>query len=198
MGHTVSAWETVTEASCSAEGTKSGVCDRCGETVQESIPKTEHIPGEWVVTKNATSTSAGEKSQACTVCGQVLSTEEFTLTPEQIEAQYKASCTAYSYETIARDPDAYKDTYGKYTGEIIQVLETGNELQLRVNITRDSYGWYSDTIFVFYTRKDGESRLLENDIITLYGKNAGTISYESIFGATITIPCVYAEYIDLN
>lgn len=49
-----------------------------------------------------------------------------------------------------------------------------------------------------YLLKDGESRLLEDDVITIYGMNAGTISYKSVLGATITIPCVYAEYIDLN
>ena len=197
LGHTVESWETITEPSCTAEGEKSGICSRCGATVQEAIPKIDHTPGEWVVSKNATIDSPGEKSQSCTVCGEVINTEQFTLSPEEIEAQYKSSCTAYDYSTIARDPDAYKNTYGKYKGEIIQVLEDGNDLQLRVNITKESYG-YSDTIYVVYTLKDGESRLLEDDIVTIYGMNAGTVSYESIFGATVTIPCVYAEYIDLN
>lgn len=197
LGHMVDTWETITEPNCTTQGTKSGICSRCGTSVESTIPKTEHLLGEWVISKNATTASAGEKVQSCTVCGEVINTEEFTLSPEEIEVQYKASCVAYDYETIARDPDEYISTYGKYTGEIIQVLEDGNDVQLRVNITREPYG-YSDTIFVTYTLKDGESRLLEDDIITIYGMNMGTISYESIFGATITLPCVYAEYIDLN
>lgn len=131
------------------------------------------------------------------MCGELLETEKYTLTPEEAETQYKAACTAYSYDTIARNPDDYRGTYGKYTGEIVQVLESGNSVQLRVNITKGRYG-YSDTIYVVYETKEGEARLLEDDIITIYGENHGTVSYESVLGATITIPCVYAEYIDLN
>lgn len=89
------------------------------------------------------------------------------------------------------------NTYGKYTGEIIQVLEDGNDRQLRVNITKGRYS-YTDTIYVMYTKKEGESRLLEDDIVTLYGKNMGTVSYVSVLGSTVTLPCVYAEYIELN
>ena len=197
LGHTVENWETIKEPSCTAEGEKSGICSKCDSTVSEPIPKTEHTPGEWVISKNATATLEGEKTQSCIVCNEVINTESFSLSPEEIEAQYKSSCVEYNYDMIARDPDTYKGTYGKYTGEIIQVLEDGNEVQLRVNITKDRYG-YSDTIYIVYLLKDGESRLLEDDVITIYGMNAGTISYKSVLGATITIPCVYAEYIDLN
>lgn len=197
LEHTVENWETTIEPTCTAEGTKSGICIKCKTTMEDSIPKTEHIPGEWVISKDATATSAGERTQSCTLCGEVVNTEEFTLSPEEIEAQYKESCVTYDYDTIARDPDKYMLTYGKYTGEIIQVLEDGNELQMRVNITQERYG-YSDTIYVLYTLEEGESRLLEDDIITIYGMNMGTVSYQSVLGATITIPCVYAEYIDLN
>ena len=147
--------------------------------------------------KTATEDSAGEQVQKCTVCGEVLDTKEYTLSPEEIKAQYKEKCTAYSYKTIARDPDSYIGTYGKYTGEIIQVQEDGNDCVLRVNITKGKYV-YSDTILVVYERKEGEPRLLEDDIVTIYGKNAGTTSYESVLGATITLPAVYAEYIEIT
>jgi hypothetical protein len=174
-----------------------GECSVCGESVQQTIDKLDHTPGEWEVTVAATSSSKGERSQKCVECGEILNTEEYELSAEEIEAQYKSSCTAYSYETIARDPDKYILTYGKYTGEIVQVIEDGDDMQLRVNITKGRYT-YSDTIYVVYTKKEGESRLLEDDIITIYGVNMGTVSYTSVMGATITLPCVYAEYIDLN
>lgn len=196
-GHTTTDWTVTKEATCSEEGVESSTCSVCGQLVERSIPKIEHTPGEWVVTKDATATEAGEKTQYCSVCHEALSIEEFTLSPEEIEEQYKTKCVEYDYETIARDPDEYKGTYAKYTGEVIQVLEDGNEYRLRVNITEGKYV-YTDTIYVVYTRKDGESRLLDDDIITIYGMNVGTISYESVLGSTITLPCVYAEYIELN
>ncbi len=196
-GHSVANWATQEEPTCASEGQETGICTKCGDTIQQPIAKLEHTPGEWVVTQNATSSSAGKRTQSCVVCGEILSTEEFTLSAEEIEAQYKESCTAYDYNTIARDPDKYKFTYGKYTGEIIQVVENGKDLTLRVNITKGRYV-YTDTIYVLYTQNSGAPRLLEDDIITIYGMNMGTVSYESIFGATITLPCVYAQYIDIN
>ena len=57
-----------TEATCAEEGEKSGICSRCGDTMQEAIPKLEHTLGEWVVSKNPTPSEAGEKTQSCTVC----------------------------------------------------------------------------------------------------------------------------------
>jgi hypothetical protein len=138
----------------------------------------DHTPGDWVITKTASRNAAGERSQSCTECGAVLNTEEYTLSAEEIEAQYKSSCTAYSYDTIARDPDQYTGTYGKYTGKIVQVMDDGNDCQLRVNITKGRYT-YSDTIFVLYTRAEGESKLLEDDIITIYGMNVGEVSYSN-------------------
>ncbi len=196
-GHSVAQWTVTTEPTCALEGQETGTCETCGETVQKAIPALAHTPGEWTVTKDATVGAPGERTRSCTVCGKGLNTEAFTLSAEEIEAQYKASCTAYTYDTIARDPDKYKNTDGKYTGEIIQVLEDGKDLQLRVDITKETYG-YTDTIYVLYTQEEGESRLLEDDIVTIYGTNMGTVSYQSVLGATITLPCVHAKYIERN
>lgn len=197
LHHTVENWE-IKQASCSEEGTKSGICTTCGSTIQEIIPKEEHSPGDWVVTEEASiSKMYVTKTRSCTVCGEQLETTKFKLTDQEKETIYKSACSVYKYTDIARDPDKYKGTYAKYTGKIIQVLENGNYCELRVNITKGKYS-YSDTIYVTYTRKDGESRLLEDDIVTIYGNNAGLITYETIFGGSITIPQVYASYIETH
>lgn len=36
------------------------------------------------------------------------------------------------------------------------------------------------------------------NIVTVYGSYSGNFSYESVFGAIITIPSVMAEKIELN
>jgi len=76
-------------------------------------------------------------------------------------------------------------------------MENGNDVTLRVDVTQGKYGW-TDTIYVEYTRGENESRILEDDIVNVYGIYAGTVSYESIFGATITIPGVLAMYVDVE
>lgn len=110
--------------------------------------------------------------------------------------QYKDKCKEISYDTLARDPDDHIGKMVKFTGKIVQVMEDGDDVALRINVTNDGYGYYDDTVYVDYTYKDGESRLLEDDIVTFYGLYAGLYTYESVMGASITIPWVFADYID--
>lgn len=193
--HSVAEWSVEEAATCANNGTEVGVCAVCGETIRRPIARLPHTAGDWVLTQKPTMTSDGEESKVCTACGVVISTRKYTPSAEEIEALYKTSCTPYTYDEIARDPDRYVNTEGVYTGEVVQVLESGNNLEMRVNITWGRYS-YSDTIYVFYTKKAGESRILEDDIITIYGTNKGTISYESVMHTTITLPRVDAKYIE--
>lgn len=112
---------------------------------------------------------------------------------------YKSKCKEYTYEKIARNPNKVKGKYAKFTGKVIQVMEEDNSIGLRVDITKSEYGFYSDTIYVTYTRKNkNEDKILEDDIITIYGKLAGTETYTSVLGAEVTLPKINAEYIELN
>ena len=86
-----------------------------------------------------------------------------------------------------------------FKGKVIQVQESGKRVVLRVNVTQGEYGLWEDTIYVDYQRKtDTESRVLEEDIITLYGEIKGIKDYTAVFGNQISIPHLIAEYIDIN
>lgn len=201
LGHTVDEWETTVEATCLNEGEQTGVCTVCGQTVTETLPITDHTPGEWVVTKEPTEDEPGEWTQYCAVCGEVVATEPYELSAEEIAQRFKDNCTSYSYDTIARDPGSYEGTYAKYTGKVIQVMESnfwGSTIYtLRVNVTKTKYS-YEDTIYVTYTQSEDSPRILEDDIITIWGTNEGTKTYETIFGASITIPQVDAKYVEIQ
>ena len=200
-GHQVNEadWKVIKEPTCTEQGKKEGVCQKCGKTVSTAMQTKEHTLGDWEITSAPSlSTGTGTRVKKCTVCGQTIQSEKYQPTDEELEAAYKNACGSYSYQEISRNPDDYDGTHVKFTGKIIQVLEDGNTVQLRVNVTQGRYGIWDDTIFVTYTRKDGEARLLEDDIITLYGISGGLVTYESIFGASITIPKVGAMYIDVN
>ena len=69
---------------------------------------------------------------------------------------------------------------------------------MRVNITKDEYGWYEDTVYIIYYPEDGEDKILEDDIVTVYGTAEGEYSYTSVLGAYITIPKILAEYVEIN
>jgi hypothetical protein len=114
------------------------------------------------------------------------------------ETKYKDECIEKSYEELARNPDNVKGTKVKVTGEVIQVTEYNNKTELRVNITKEEYGYYTDTIYVTYVPKNGEDKILENDIITIYGTAKGDYSYTSIMGAKVTLPKIDADFIEIN
>lgn len=106
-------------------------------------------------------------------------------------AKLKGYNTGITYNQLARTPDKYENKKVKFTGEVIQVLEDDKTTQLRVNVNSD----YDKTIFVEYDSSIVKARILEDDIITIYGVSCGLISYESTLGGTITIPSVYADKI---
>lgn len=117
--------------------------------------------------------------------------------PLMSKSEYMNKCRTISYEKLARNPDSYKGDYFEFTGEVIQVIQSGRHVDLRVNVTReDLYGttMYSDTIYVETKLLEDGDRILEGDIITLYGVCDGLYTYTTIFGATMSIPKIDAAY----
>lgn len=64
--------EIVVEATCTEDGSKTVVCEDCGETLStEVIPAKGHSFGDWTVTKEASCFEDGEESRTCSVCKHV-------------------------------------------------------------------------------------------------------------------------------
>jgi len=112
------------------------------------------------------------------------------------ENEYRAQCQVYSYDEIARSPEKYEKKLAKFTGEVVQVIRDGDKLQMRVDVTETEYGFYEDTVFVFYTISN-DVNVLEGDIITMYGELRGMQEYETVLGAEMSIPRIYVQYIDI-
>lgn len=119
---------------------------------------------------------------------------------EQEEKDFKAECKTYTYEELARNPDKVEGEKVKVTGEVIQTLYDSGSVDLRVNITKEgNYStYYTDTIYVVYCPKEGEDKILEDDIITVWGTSHGDYTYTSTMGANITLPLVFAEYVSID
>ena len=109
------------------------------------------------------------------------------------ESEYKDLCKTYAYKELARNPENYKGEKIAMQGQVIQVLESGKNVEMRVNMN----GQYEETVYIMYTLKSGEGRILENDIVNIYGTFEGLLTYESVLGAEITLPRIDAEYIEI-
>ena len=111
------------------------------------------------------------------------------------EDAYKQSCMQYDYREISRYPSDYEGEDAYFRGYVRQVLEDGNDVQLLVDVTENDYGW-DDSIIVWYTRQSAdEARILEEDIVELWGELEGLYTYESLIGESITVPCMTAKYV---
>lgn len=126
--------------------------------------------------------------------------EEEIARKQQEETEFKASCQTYTFEQMARNPENFKGTNVKVTGEVVQALYGTSGVDLRVNITKEGTytTYYTDTIYVVYYPESGEDKILEGDVITIYGTSQGDYTYTSTLGASINLPLVYGKYIELN
>ncbi|MGN0962271.1 MAG: hypothetical protein ACI4PP_01685, partial [Clostridia bacterium] len=180
----------IVESTCVEKGTVTGICSICEEEVTEELPLAEHTYGDWIVTKEATESSAGTRHKECTVCGEKTGDESFTLSLEEIKDSYN---TGITYNQLARTPDDYEGEKVKFKGRVLQVVEGSYGVtSLRVA----TKGRYDNVIYVTYLSSIVESRVLEDDTVTIYGTSSGLFSYESTGAGTITIPAVSADYID--
>lgn len=114
------------------------------------------------------------------------------------EAAAKAAEEAKGYETgitydqLARTPVDFIGKKVKFSGKVLQVIEGDDSVQIRLAVNND----YDTVLLGEYSNSTVSSRVLEDDIITIYGTSVGTISYQSTMGGKITIPGVYIEKID--
>ena len=123
--------------------------------------------------------------------------EEETEEPVIDEEAYKATCQAYDYREIARYPSQYAGKAAYFCGEVFQVLEDGDTVNLMVNVTDSEWGW-EDPVFVNYTRQsDDEPRVLEEDIVEIWGDLEELFTYEAVLGNSQSVPQITARYLNI-
>ncbi len=112
------------------------------------------------------------------------------------EVVVKFSSITVLYDDLFRHNEKYIDKIVYFKGKIIQVAGSeGNDYVLRVATKAFHSGDYlEDVIIVHYT---GE-RLLEGDLIDIWGRVEGLVTYEAVFGNEITVPSLLALHTELK
>jgi uncharacterized membrane protein YcgQ (UPF0703/DUF1980 family) len=95
-------------------------------------------------------------------------------------------------DNVARTPGKYEGKLIKFTGEVLQVQQSGNNYVLRVSAINWSDRGNQD-VWVSY-RTTG-ARPLEDDYVTVVGVMTGMKTYTTVLGSSKTIPAVTALYI---
>lgn len=130
-------------------------------------------------------------------------TESHAANETQSREDFIASCEEIPYKTLARYPDENAGKHITLTVKITQILQGGlfdNTVYYRVYTDNDGYGMYFDDEYVMYdSRVDDDTKLLVDDIITVYGEFAGTESMvRALTGTAEDIPAFKAYYIDIH
>lgn len=115
--------------------------------------------------------------------------------------EYKNSCMNITYNDFFRNSSDFLNKKVHFKGKVVQVVNQDSAgATLRVNVTRGSYGTWSDTVYVVYNNKNETDpiKILENDIIDFYGTAGKDVTYTTVLGASVTIPSVDAIYIDVH
>lgn len=179
--------KAVDDAKKAAEDAKKKAEEEAQKAIEDAKKKAEEEAAAAEAQKKAEEAKAAEEAQKATD-----------------EKTYKASCEKIAYKDIARNPDKYVGKNVKFTGQVVQVQEDvsffgkSNSITMRVAVTKGSYGIWDDYVYCTYTYSEGESKVLEDDIITFYGECKGDTSYVSVLGSNITLPEVAVKYLTID
>ncbi|SDC03271.1 hypothetical protein SAMN05421663_101206 [Terribacillus halophilus] len=114
---------------------------------------------------------------------------------EKAEAEAKEKQgydTGITYDQLARTPDDYVGEKVKFSGKVVQVMEGDGITQIRFAVGDD----YDTILLGEFDASVVDSRVLEDDELTIYGTSGGVITYESTMGGNITIPSMAIDKID--
>jgi hypothetical protein len=110
--------------------------------------------------------------------------------------EIKVKARPMEYQELAREPGRYAGTLVLLEGKVVQAVLNGDDWMLRVNVTRDKYEFWKDTVWVDYRRR-GPKRILEGDLLRIWGRYTGIRSYTTVMKATVQIPRVHAVALEL-
>lgn len=150
------------------------------EPFSKALEAAKEVDADESATQSQVDSAASQLSSASSALQEAFKPESY----EQLD-----------YQAVARTPDDYKGKKVVLSGRVAQVVEGDSETDLRVATS----GSYDDMVLVgFDPTIMGETHVLEDDTVTVYGTCLGTMTYTSTMSGEITIPAVYADHIDIS
>ncbi|MEG0392405.1 MAG: hypothetical protein RR626_06545, partial [Anaerovoracaceae bacterium] len=123
------------------------------------------IKGLEAKKKTTAETSKKEEPKAPAPAPQPQQTEE------EKKQDYISRCGNADYTELARNPDSYVGQCFQFTGRVLQVQESTYGNVYRISTNAGTYGsYYDDVVYTIYIPPSGASRILEDDMVTMYGE----------------------------
>ena len=122
------------------------------------------------------------------------STAKVNITISHNAVYDKTSYPVGDYISIMRNPSQYNGDNMSISGRVLQKSQSWGSVVLRVA----TKGRWDNIFYVTYSSFDMDVNVIEDDIVTIYGKCTGTETYKTVLGGYITIPSMKAEKIILG
>ena len=139
---------------------------------------------------------------AILACIMLVGCDSGDFAPEISEGAYKAQCRQMDYKELFRYPDKYKGTKVMVKVRVAQIVSanfSGSRKAWRAYTDNSGYGFYADDEYYMLDKRGGDAvKILEDDIITVYGEFTGLEKIARVLtGTTDELPRIEVKYADL-
>ena len=156
---------------------------------------------ETKVEENAKKTNAGKKKQEKKSDEESSKRKESEKEEKQIsKKEYIKKCKEYGYKKVLRNPEKYIGKKVKVKLKISQVHEEGlfNSTKYYFAYSKTDYGtWYGNEYAIMDERESEKPKLLEDDIIEVYGEIAEPEETVSLIISSSELFSINMRYVKL-
>lgn len=195
---------------CGAEIAASAkVCPQCGGKNKPPIYKRWWFIAIIVLIvlsaiggSGSSSDSSASSSKATSKASESTASSVASVLPEISEDDYKAECQTVNYKELCRYPEKYEGTKIVVKVKVSQIIDanfSGSEKAWRTYTDNSGYGFYADDEYYMLDKRGGDAvKILEDDIITVYGEFTGLEKItRALTSTTDELPRIEVKYADL-
>lgn len=195
---------------CGAEIAASAkVCPQCGGKNKPPIYKRWWFIAIIVLIvlsaiggSGSSSDSSASSSKATSKASASTASSVASVVPEISEDDYKAECQTVDYKELCRYPEKYEGTKIVVKVKVSQIIDanfSGSEKAWRTYTDNSGYGFYADDEYYMLDKRGGDAvKILEDDIITVYGEFTGLEKItRALTSTTDELPRIEVKYTDL-
>lgn len=202
---------------------KMTTCKHCGAEIAASAKVCPHCGGKnkppiykrwWFIAiivlivlsaiggSGNSSDSSASSSKATSNASASTASSVASVGPEISEDDYKAECQTVDYKELCRYPEKYEGTKIVVKVKVSQIIDanfSGSEKAWRTYTDNSGYGFYADDEYYMLDKRGGDAvKILEDDIITVYGEFTGLEKItRALTSTTDELPRIEVKYADL-
>jgi len=124
-------------------------------------------------------------------------TSKVANTPAESVDSVKSKAIDVPYTDLYRYNENYVGQYVHYRGQVLQTSTENGTTWWRIATKASEYGGYSEDVILLAADNYSGLRLLEGDIVDVWGQSTDLVTYTAIMGNEITVPLISYLHVEL-